>query len=172
MLHSPSLSYLWPTEEKTKKAPVKKIDTKRCSFSGELTTWSCSPLNEQAAVLKHELEISPPLWYAVCTLLFCCSLSLTRTGHPEIPSISTAASSSGLHTGQAAWREYATFLPSLLCMRASSRALGMCCNLVECQIALLNWAFLKLSLVVTAQSVMRHLHPRVGMSEGNMLFFY
>lgn len=132
------------TRHNTSKKKKKKA-TKRCSFSGELTTWSCSPSDERAAMLKHELERSPPLWYAVCTLLFFCSLCLTRTGHPEIPQISTAASSAGLHTGQAAGREYATSLPSLLCARASNRALGMCCNLVECQIALLNWAFLEFS---------------------------
>lgn len=96
-------------------------------------------------MLEHELERSPPFWYAVCTLLFSCSLCLTRTGHPEIPWISTAAASAGLHTGQAAGREYATSLPSLLCTRASNRALGMCCNHIECQIALLNWAFLEFS---------------------------
>lgn len=66
----------------------------------------------------HELDRSVPLWYAVCTLLFFCSLCLTRTGHPEIPQMSTAALGAGFHPGQAAGRERAASLPSLVYMRA------------------------------------------------------
>lgn len=68
----------------------------------------------------HELETSMSVLYAACTLLFFCFLCLTRTGHPELPQISTAASSAGLHTGQAAGREHAASPPSLLYMRASN----------------------------------------------------
>lgn len=61
---------------------------------------------------SQELKRCLPLWYAVCTLSFFCSLCLTRTGHPEIPQISRAASRAGLDTGQAAGREHAASLPS------------------------------------------------------------
>lgn len=62
----------------------------------------------------------PCLFGMQYVLLFFCSFSLTRTGHPEIPQISTAASSTGLHPGQAAGREHDALLPSLLYMRASN----------------------------------------------------
>lgn len=52
---------------------------------------------------------------------------------PWDPQISTAASSAGLRTGQAAGREHAASLPSLAYMRASNWALGMRSNLPDCQ---------------------------------------
>lgn len=84
--------------------------------------------------------------YVHYMLYFSCSLCLTRTGHPEIPQICPAASGAVLDkrvTHRPSCREIICYLSGPPPMQ--NGALGMCCNLVECQIALLDWALSEFS---------------------------
>lgn len=94
---------------------------------------------------------TPLLWYSVCTLyaLFFCFLLHDEDRSPWDP---LAMSTSLQHCPRqrvthrpSCWERICYLSTPLLRIWAPNRALGMCCNLTECQIALLDWAFLVFS---------------------------
>lgn len=151
MLHSPmpqlSFSvrmtltnrYVWDTSKKNWNN--RKLQSQRCLFAVELTTWRFSHSDKQQC-LKDPTSL-------VCCMYTICFIFLfflpDKDRSPWDPlDMSTSLQRcprQRVTNRPSCWERICFLSAPLPCMMAPNRALGMCCNLAECQIALLDWAF-------------------------------
>lgn len=120
---------------------TRKLQRKRCSFAGELTIWRYG----------HELERAPTslvcCMYTICFIFLFSQLNKDRSPWNPLDMSSSLqlSSTKGYTRAELLGENMLPLCPPSPCTRAPNRALGMCCNLAECQTAPLDWAFLEFS---------------------------